>query len=290
MKSANQVKHSKYKNTGILFELLVRQITLEILNGSDNPKAKNIVAKYFGKNTQLQKELKLYEFLLKEKYNSEPRAEKFVDTILEAYGKLDYQKLSKEKYNLVKEIRDNFNIDEFLSYPISNYKVMASIYKLFESKVKPEYDIKDIFNSKITIIENIVSNPAILADKKDQLIESYKKQEKDLRLLTYKILVENFNKKYTNLDTAQKNLLKEYINNVSNTSKFKDYILAETPKIVTELKSIHKKVDDKVTKIKLSETINTLNKLKIGKAVSDNHVSALMMSYELIKELKSKLK
>lgn len=289
MKNTNQVKHSKYKNTGILFELLVRQITLEILNGSDNPKAKNIVAKYFGKNTQLQKELKLYELLLKEKYNSDTRAEKFVDTILEAYDRLDYQKLSKEKYNLVKEIRDNFDINEFLSYPISNYKVMASIYKLFESKVKPEYDVKDVFNSKITIIENIVNNSSAVSDKKDQLIESYKKQEKDLRLLTYKILVETFNKKYTNLDTSQKTLLKEYINNVSNTSKFKDYVAAETPKIISELKSIHKKVNDKVTKIKLSETINTLSKMKIGKAVSDSQVSALMLSYELIKELKSKV-
>jgi hypothetical protein len=289
MKNTNQVKHSKYKNTGILFELLVRQITLEILNGSDNPKAKNIVAKYFGKNTQLHKELKLYELLMKEKYNSDTRAEKFVDTILEAYDKLDYQKLSKEKYNLVKEIRDNFDITEFLSYPISNYKVMASIYKLFESKSKTDYDLKDIFNSKITIIENIVSSSVVMADKKDQLIESYKKQEKDLRLLTYKILVETFNKKYTNLDTSQKTLLKEYINNVSNTSKFKDYVLNETPKIVAELKSLHKRIGDKVTKIKLNETINTLNKLKVGKGVSDNHVSALMLSYELIKELKSKL-
>lgn len=289
MKSANQVKHSKYRNTAILFELLVRQITLEILNGSDTPKAKSIVARYFGKNTQLHKELKLYELLMREKYNSESRAERFVDTILEAHTKLDYQKLSKEKYNLVKEIRDNFDITEFLSYPISNYKVMASIYKLFEASVKPEHDIKDIFNSKITIIENIVSNSSAVVDKKDQLIESYKKQEKDLRLLTYKILMENFNKKYTNLDTSQKNLLKEYINNVSNTSKFKDYVLNETPKIVAELKSLHKKIDDKVTKIKLSETINTLSKMKIGKAISDNNVSALMLSYELIKELKSKL-
>jgi hypothetical protein len=286
-----KIKHSKFKNTGVLFELLVRQITLEILNGDTSDTAKNIVSSFFGKGKELQKEFKLYELLLNEKYNSEQRAEKFIDTVSEAYLRLNQDKLTKEKYNLVKSIKENFDLDKFLSSPISNYKVLASIYKLFESKVTDTYDIKDIFNSKITIVENIISKPLTpKVNQQDRLIEEYKKQEKDLRLLTYKILVETFNKKYTNLDTAQKNLLKEYINNVSNTSKFKDYILAETPKIVTELKSIHKKVDDKVTKIKLSETINTLNKLKIGKGVSDNHVSALMMSYELIKELKSKLK
>jgi hypothetical protein len=286
-----KIKHSKFKNTGVLFELLIKQITLEVLNGDKTENAKKIVSTFFGKGKELQKEIKLYELLMKEKYNSEQRAEKFIDTITEAYVKLNQEKLRKERYNLIKEIRDNFDLDNFLSSPVSNYKVYASIYKLFESKVTDTYDIKDIFDSKITIVENIISKP--LAQKniqQDKLIEEYKKQEKDLRLLTYKILVETFNKKYTNLDTAQKTLLKEYINNVSNTSKFKDYILAETPKIVNELKSIHKKVDDKVTKIKLSETINTLNKLKIGKGVSDNHVSALMMSYELIKELKSKLK
>lgn len=285
-----KIKHSKFKNTGVLFELLVRQITLEILNGDTSDTAKNIVSSFFSKGKELQKEFKLYELLLNEKYNSEQRAEKFIDTVSEAYLRLNQEKLTKEKYNLVKSIKENFDLDKFLSSPISNYKVLASIYKLFESKITDTYDIKDIFNSKITIVENIISKPlSPKVNQQDKLIEEYKKQEKDLRLLTYKILVETFNKKYTNLDTLQKNLLKEYINNVSNTSKFKDYVLNETPKIVTELKSLHKRVDDKVTKIKLSETINTLNKLKVGKGVSDNHVSALMLSYELIKELKSKL-
>jgi hypothetical protein len=122
------------------------------------------------------------------------------------------------------------------------------------------------------------------------LIETYKQQDKDLRLLTYKILVETFNKKYTNLDDSQKNLLKEYINNITNTTKFKDYVSVELPKIVAELKTIKSKVEDKVTTIKLSETISVLEKMKMGKTVSDSQVSSIMLSYELIKELKSKLK
>ena len=286
-----RVKHSKFKNTGILFELLVRQITLEVLNGDTTETAKTIVSEFFSSKTELNKELRLYDLLLKEKYNSETRAEKFIDTINEAHNRINQRNLQKEKYNLIKKINESFNMDEFLSSPISNYKVLASIYKVFESKNYENYDVKDVFNSKITLIENITSKPTKLVEstESDRVVEAYKKQDKDLRLLTYKILVETFNEKYSNLDDNQKNLLKEYINNLSNTTGFKSFIEMEIPKIISEMKSLGKSINDKVTKIKLAETVSVLSKTKIGKVVSDNHVSSLMISYELIKELKSKV-
>ena len=287
-----RVKHSKFKNTGILFELLVRQITLEVLNGDTTETAKTIVSEFFSSKTELNKELRLYDLLLKEKYNSESRAEKFIDTINEAHSRINQKNLQREKYNLIKKINESFNMDEFLSSPISNYKVLASIYKVFESKNYENYDVKDVFNSKITLIENITSKQSKLVEsstKSEAAVEAYKKQDKDLRLLTYKILVETFNKKYSNLNESQKTLLKEYINNLSNTTGFKSYIEKEIPKIISELKSLGKSINDKVTKIKLAETASVLSKTKIGKVVSDNHVSSLMISYELIKELKSKV-
>ena len=287
-----KIKHSKFKNTGVLFELLVRQITLEVLNGDKKETAKNIVKEFFAPNTELNKELRLYDILLKEKYSSETKADRLVETVCDAHAKLNQSTLSKEKFNLIKEVSAKFDIEQFLSSPITNYKVLASIYKVFESKRESNYDIKDIFNSKITLIENITSKPSqkLQPTEDKKLIESYKQQDKDLRLLTYKILVEAFNKKYTNLDDSQKNLLKEYINNITNTTKFKDYVGIELPKIVAELKSIKSKVEDKVTTIKLSETISVLEKMKMGKSVTDGQVSSIMLSYELIKELKSKLK
>jgi hypothetical protein len=287
-----KVKHSKFKNTGILFELLVRQITLEVLNGDATEKAKHIVKEFFSPKTELNKEHRLYELLLKEKYKSESRAEKFIDTINEAHTRINQSKLQREKYNLIKKINESFDMDDFLSSPITNYKVLASIYKVFEAKNMVDYDVKDIFNSKITLIENITSNQTVIVEKLDdaqKLVESYKKQDKDLRLLTYKILVETFNKKYSNLDESQKELLKQFINNITNTTKFKEYVEKEIPSIVKELKVLHKSINDKVTKIKLAETVSVLNKTKIGKTVSDNHVSSLMISYELIKELKGRL-
>lgn len=281
-----KIKHSKFKNTGFLFELLTRQITLEILNNSQE-KARKIVAEFFGNGTELSKELRLYKLLIDEKYNSENKAEKFIEAILDARTKLDEQKLIKEKYNLVKVIKENFEIDTFLTSPVTNYRVLASIHKLFEAKKSDISDVKDIFDSKLTLVEHISTSAPTLKQKEDKLFEDYKKQEKDLRLLTYKILVETFNKKYSNLNDSQKNLLREYINNVTNTTKFGEYYTNQLKNVVTELHSIHKTMEDKVTKIKLRETINVLKAQKIGKKVTDEQVSSLMMAYELVKEIKN---
>lgn len=282
-----KIKHSKFKNTGFLFELLTRQITLEILNNSPE-KAKSIVSEFFGHGTELAKELRLFNLLINEKYNSENKAEKFIDAILETRTKLNEEKLTRQKYNLVKAIKENFEIENFLSSPVTNYKVLASIHKLFEAKAINVLDVKDVFDSKLTLVEHIsTSTSPSLKQKEDKLFEDYRKQEKDLRLLTYKILVETFNKKYSTLNEAQQRLLREYINNVTNTSKFGEYYLGELKSIVTELHSIYTKMEDKITKIKLKETINVLRAQKIGKKVTDEQVSALMMGFELIKEIKN---
>ena len=281
-----KIKHSKFKNTGFLFELLTRQVTLEIINGTEE-KAKGIIKEFYGKGTEMSKELRLFNLLINEKYNSEAKAEKFIDAILEAHTKIDYKSLQREKYNLVKSIKENFEIKNFLSSPVTNYKILASIHKLFEGKKNDILDVKDVFDSKLTLVEHISSNSPTLKEKEDKLVEEYRKQEKDLRLLTYKILVETFNKKYTDLNDDQKGLLREYINNVNNTSKFNEYFEKELIKTITSLHEMYKGMKDKITKIKLKETINVLKKQKIGKKITDEQVSALMMSYELIKEIKN---
>jgi len=284
-----KIKHSKFKNTGILFELLVRQITFEVLNGDNNEKAQKILKEFYSNRTELGKELRLYQMLSEEKYKSEGRAEKFIDTILEARKRIHLKKLTKEKYNLVKKIQESFDINQFLSSPITNYKVMASIYKIFESQNKENYDVKDVFNSKYTIVEGLIGgeleNKAQLVE--DKTISEFKTQNKEERFLTYKVLLETFNKKHQKLNESQKALLKNYINNVSNTSKFTEYYTQQLKEVVTQLVKQHKEVKDKVTKIKLKETINVLKKTKIGRVVSDNQVSAMMIAYELISEIKN---
>jgi len=281
-----RIKHSKIKNTGLLFELLTRQITYEILDGREE-KSKEIVKEFFSSKTELSKELRLFNLLLNEKQSNATKSEKFLNVVLEAHTKINYEKLEKEKFNLIKTIKETFNLENFLSSPINNYKILASIHKLFKGKTLNVNNVKDIFESKETLIEHISKTQTQKESSKDELIESYRKQEQDVRLLTYKILVETFNKKYSNLDENQKSLLKNYINNVNNSSKFKDYYKEQLKEVVKTIHNLYSEMDDKVTKIKLKETINVLKSQRIKREVSDSQVSSLMMAYELVKEIKN---
>jgi hypothetical protein len=287
-----KLKHSKFKNTAILFELLVRQITLEVINGDSVGRAKTILKEFFNKNTELAKELKLYEMLLKEKYKTENRAEKFIDLVCGERTKINESKLIREKYELVKKIKESFDLETFLSSPLTNYREMASIYKIFESSATKSYNVKEKFDAKITLVEHIMnSSPKTMKEEGvSKLLETFSQQDKDLRLLTYKILVETFNKKYsTALNQKQKSLLENFINNMTNTTGFVDYYKKELVATVANLKQINEKVCDRVTKIKLNETIKVLESTKVNKVVSDESVSMLMLTYELIKELKEKI-
>jgi hypothetical protein len=239
-----KLKHSKFRNTGILFELLVRQITLEVINGDNVGVAKQILKEFFNKNTELSKEFRLYDLLLKEKYKTESRAEKFVDLICEERKKINDKKLLREKYELVKRIKESFDLEKFLSSPLLNYRQLASIYKLFEATaVSTTYNVKEKFDAKITLIEHIMnSTPKTKLEPKvdTKLLETFSKQDKDLRMLTYKILVETFNKKYsTALNKKQKELLENFINNMTNTTGFVDYYKSELVSTISKLKKLN---------------------------------------------------
>lgn len=283
-----KIKHSKFKNTGFIFELLVRQITSEIMS-SNKSVAEKILKEHFNSKKELSKELKLYQYLINEKYNSEAKAGQFINTILEARKRLDEKKLTKEKYNLIKEIKETYGLDEFVKSPISNYKTLASIYKIFEVATTDEqYDPTDIVSSRFTIAENIINTSIQNKDSKikDAVLEEYRKQDEDLRAVSYKLLVESFNNKYKNLSTQQKTLLREYINNINNTGKLNEFVNKEVTSLVESLKSVSNEISDKVTKIKLSETISNIKKIKSVKKVKEQHLSAMMMTYELLNELK----
>jgi len=282
---AQRVKHSKIKNTGILFELISRQITVDVMNGNDKSKSVEMLKKFFNEKTELGKENQLYQVLLKENYNSTRKAEKLVDAVLRAREKLQNKKLRNEKYNLIKEIKKNYVVEDFFRARIPNYKVYASIYKKFLAETTPVFDPKEEVDSTFSIIEHITRNKVKPKNTDSKVISEFKKEDKDLRLLSYQLMVDNFNGKYKNLNSMQRNLLKEYVNNISNTNKLREFIDNEVVKIKQILNKILPRVTDDITKIKLTEAIKQTDSLSKGKIVKDKQVVALMRYYELIKEL-----
>ena len=279
-----RIKHSKYKNTGILFELLVRQITADTLREGESP-AVDLLKNYFFKS-ELGKELKLYESVTKSKVLSENQASAFISTILEQSTKLNRSTLRKEKYNLIKEIKSLYNINEFFATKVKNYTQFASIYTLIESQnSKNITNTEQIVDNKVNLLEHLTKSVASDEVKNDVLSE-FQTYDKDTRILTYKVLLEKFNDKYDDLSNDQKSVLKEFIESVDSTPKLRNFYNSKIKELKYAVLTEAKTLNDKVVKIKLVEVSKLLTELKKTDKVNTDNLVDLLQYYELIKEIK----
>jgi hypothetical protein len=277
-----KLKHSKYKNTGILFEMLVSKLTAETLS-SDKSVTVDIIKKYFGKNTELAKELNLYTMLVKEQFRSEAQALEYIRTVKSAYSKLNQSVIKRQRYNLVKEISERFVFENMAKIHISNYKVLASINMIFENEESTN-------PRQLMECKNAIVNHGLIVEKRepksDPLIEEFTKQPKDIRLLTYKIMIDNFNNKYSVLDESQKQLLNKYITHVNDTESLKEYIQVIIPTIKKDLANQAKQITDKVAKIKVAKLSEMLCNVESMKTIKESHILSLLRYFDLIRELK----
>ena len=277
-----KLKHSKYKNTGILFELLVRKLTSETLS-SNKSVTIDIIKKYFGKNTELSKELHLYNSLIKEQFRSEALGLDYIRTIKATYDTLNQSVLKRQRYNLIKEISEKFVFDNMAKTHVTNYKVLASAYMIFEYAETD--NPKQLMECKSAILANGLQGKK-LVERKDPVIESFESQTKDIRLLTYKLIIDKFNEKYSGLDESQKQLLNKYIVNVNDTVALKDYIQSIIPEIKTQLSEHANQITDKATKIKVTKLSEMLCTVENMKTIKESHVLSLLRYFDLVRELK----
>ena len=289
MKSS--IKHNKLRNTGILFELLARQITADVMENKKDSIAVKLMREFFNSKKELGKELMLYRAFFNVQNISEQKAFQLLKLVTEQRKNLDQNALNTQKYTLIKEIKKNFDLKEFFSARIPSYKIYASIYKNFDAAVNGINDsttIEELAGSQFTIVEHL-SGKTVNREIKEhtELANIVRSQEDDIRFLSYKILIERFNEKYKGLDEAQKKLLQEYIYNISNTSKLKSYTQTESRKLAKEVAQLSKKVSDKVVRIKLTEVVTQLQKVEKAIVIKENHMTAMLIGYEILKELKS---
>ena len=280
-----KIKHSKYKNTGLIFELLVKQVAADTLSRKESPAVK-IIRKFYTGNTTLVREFKLYDFILKNKGVGSKKAETIVSTIVEISRKLDVNSLKKQKYELIKELKSHYNLEEFFSIKVESYKPLAALYCLLEAQNTPDLVDPIVFvDNKTTLLEHLTQSKQSEGKVKDALIEEYSKYDKDLRLLTYKILLEKFNSQYKDLLPEQKNILKEFITSVNSTAKLRTFVNEELVRIKNRISETKEKVSDEIVKIKLEEVYKTITPLKNTQKVEDSHLVNLMQYYELVNEL-----
>ena len=282
-----RIKHSKYKNTGLIFELLVKQIAADTLSKKDSP-ALTVLRKFYTGNTALVREFKLYDFVLKNKGVGQKKAESILSTIVEISRKLDLTLLKKQKYELIKELKSHYDLEEFFSIKVEAYKPLAALYCLMEAQSTAGLVDLDVFvDNKTTILEHLTQTKTADGQVKDALIEEYSKYDKDLRLLTYKILLEKFNNQYKDLLPEQKNILKEFIVSVNSSTRLRNVVNEEMLKLQTEISKLKANITDKVVKIKLEEIQKAIVPVKNTEKVDDNHLVSLMQYYELVNELRS---
>ena len=278
------IKHSKYKNTGILFELLVRQITSDTLSGTESP-AVDILKKYFIK-TELGKEYKLYESLFKYTNVSEAKADMVINTIVESAKHLNRSILKRQKYNLIKEIKNHYNLEEFFKTKLPNYKLQAATYTLIEIYSGDQLSNHDqIIENKTVLLEYLTQSNVNKKEVKENILEEFKQQDKDIRVLAYRVLLEKFNDKYANLNLNQKNVLKEFINSVDNTPKLKEFYNVKVNEIKDHLLKLGKKITNPAIQIKVNEVVNILPSLNKMDKVGDDQLINLLQYYQLIEEL-----
>jgi len=281
-----KIKHNKVKNTGLIYELLVRQLASDILSNKDS-KSFEIINKYY-KNTEISKEYKLYNTLIHAGQLTESKADVFISTILEVSKRINKTKLKKEKYNLIKEVKETYDIENFFKAKVNDYKVYASMYNLIEATNSNEFIAPaEVIDNKVTLLEFLTKKDIDKEGVQNQVLEEYAESDKATKIIAYKILVEKFNKKYSSLTPDQKNVLKEYINNISSTQNLKEFLNQEILKAVKILSELKKTVKDEVVKIKLTEVIKTVEPIDKKDSVKDHHVLAVLQYYELIKEIKS---
>lgn len=278
--------HSKIKNTAILFELLSRQVAADTISGVDKSPALSIIKEFFKANSILSKELVLYQTLLNEKYNNTDKANYLLNAVVKLRNKLDANALKQQKYSLIREVKKHYDLNTFFKTNINDYKIYASIFRIFEGVSISK--VSEVVKSRYTIVEHLTRNTqAKLNESVESLSEDLSKQDDEIRLLAYKLMIDKFNEKYQGLSIKQKNILKEYINNISNTTKLKDFVINEGVLIGKQIQKLIPTIEDKVTAIKLKEVCSMTNKLQKVKSVKEEHVLSLLLFHELHKELKS---
>lgn len=274
-------KHSKYKNTGIIFELLVRQLTEDTINQRSS-KCQSLIKKYFNKSTLLP-EYKLYKRIVEKKEDTESRANLVIESTIKYSEKINLEENRKLKYNLIKEISNHYDVKEFFNHNIPNYKPYAALYCLMEDNRLDHSDYETTLKNKITLVEHITQKTN--TKKVNNQLSDFLAEDKDTRKLVYQVLLQEFNSKYDGLLDTQKQALREILNNIDNKERLKSFYNLKINEIKSDLKQAIPNITDKVVKIKVNTLAGLLKEARVYKEVNDESIARLLKYYELLEDI-----
>lgn len=286
------LKHNKLRNTGLIFEILVRKMTNDVFSDVNESTNYKLIKKYFNKDTQLSKELQLYKLLSETKETNESKINYIVDSSIKVKKELDDKQLIKEKYALISEIKTLYNgkLNEFFNCKVDKYKNYASIYKILEHNMSE--NVEDFLESRFYIVESFqkpkIEKDSYINEDMMEAINIFNKQDKDTQTLMFKTVVSNFNREAKKiLIPEQIEFLQSYTfkdNSNSNFSKTFKKTIQDSNNILNEAINT---IDDDVTKVKLGEMKRMLKIINDKKILKESHIITVMKYIKLSKELKN---
>ncbi len=282
-----KLKHSKCKNTLFLHTVLIQQAVRDVMQSKKpNSNAYKIFNKYFNKNSLLHQQYKLYKTLYTPPSvidGNSQRAKEYVQTVIKSYNKLDKNKITMLKYNLIKQIKQHYDIDVMFQMDVDDYKIYASINKLFESQ-SYQYQPVGVIQNKYLVVQNVATRT-----KKNQ-IQQDKEIKKQTQKQSLEQAVQQFNDKYSMvLNESQKRLVKIYIGGISDSKGLLQSVQKQIDKINTRIDNVlAKSSKNQVLKIKLKQIQNQLSKVKSKKVIKESTIIGLLQIHQLFKEMASK--
>lgn len=279
-------KHNKKRNSGLVFEFLVRQMSSDMLDGNAAryAKAVDITRRYFSEGMILSKEKQLHDVLRNTRGVTESRARRVLAEVMRHSRALDSKTLEIKKNNLIKECNYAFGQDFFVRHRVPEYRLLGSVQIIL-----------DACRSKHTLTENVAnleleeavvrymttSAPAPITESKKEEIDSF----------VCALASKRFREKYGNsLSKRQNSLLEAFVYSSMNgdESSLFEYMNNEKASIlktIRESKVIKEIVEDDVMRSKLDEAEKRL--VGMGTGNVEEAVKEIMLYQKLAEELTS---
>ncbi len=201
-------KHSKKRNVGLMYEFLLRTISRALVENDSkrSSAALKIIKKHFKPGTELYREFRLFNSLVKTTVSNDAVAVSIVNEAKLAARAIDLSKLEKEKTIVIHEVNKAVADDSFYDQPINEYKTYATIGILFTAWRDPgRYDLSKISQYEEKLVEWLRS------EKKNQDLMNEGAESPGVNRLVFKIMTKKLNEKYgSTLDDVQKALVREF--------------------------------------------------------------------------------
>jgi len=268
-------KHNKKRNTAFLFEVMVREVSEQILeeNKSRREHLLELIKKYFGKDSILAEELQLYRDIYEDNSVTTNTLQNIVLESKRKFDKINKKNVFNKQTKLISEI-NKIDKNIFNNF-IKNYKVLASINQYF---LEESLGSKEMVSLKEQIVEFVIDEP----EQSNGVLE-------EVDSIVYRTFIDKFNNEYAELLSEQKELLQLYVLSSSKDGKlsFACYLNEEIARLKQEVSSSFelKEIKEDLYMKEKAETVIVMLEEFSTREIQENDFEKILMIQELVREI-----